>query len=120
MQSKKSAMKLLPTLAIVSLLAVFALPVDAKNNGNNKKAEEKAKKEKAQREKEREERKKVNEEIKDYLKSRDKNKNNQISKDEFLEHESDKVKGEQTFSEYDKNKDRALNKKEIQALLGLD
>lgn len=118
--NKKPAMKLLHTLAIASVLAVFALPADAKNNGNNRQAEERAKKEKAEREKERNERKKVNEQVKDYLETRDKNKDNQISKEEFLLGETDKAKGESTFNEYNKNKDRVLNKKEIKELLGID
>jgi hypothetical protein len=114
-----ATMKILHTLAIASLLSFFALPADAGNNNNNKKAIEQAKKLKAQKEKERVERKKVNEEIKDYMATRDKNKNGALSKEEFMLGESDAAKAESTFNTYDKNRDRALHKREIQAMLGL-
>jgi uncharacterized protein YlxW (UPF0749 family) len=116
---RKAAMKFMHTLAVVSLLAVFTVPADANNNGNNKKAMEQAKKQKAQKEKERAERKKVRDELKDYMESRDKNKDGSLSLEEFLGGESDKAKGQSTFTEFNKNKDRALSKKEIQTMLGL-
>lgn len=116
---RKASMKLMHTLAVVSLLAVFTVPAAANNNGNNKQAMEQAKKKKDEKEKERAERKKVRDELKDYMEDRDKNKDGSLSLDEFLSGETDKAKGESTFNEFNKNKDRSLTKKEIQTMLGL-
>ena len=113
-------MKLIPTLALVSLLVAVGTHAEARNNNNNdKRAIEQAKKQKAEREKKRAESKKAHEEITDYLERRDTNKDKSISKDEFLAAETDKAAGEREFNEHNKNKDRFLSRKEIQAMLGL-
>jgi hypothetical protein len=112
-------MKLIHTLAAVSLIAVFAVPAEANNNGNNRQAEEAARKKKAEKEKAREERKKINEELKEFMEDRDTNKDGSLSREEFLSSESDKGSGESKFNQYNKNKDRALSKSEIKEMLGL-
>jgi hypothetical protein len=114
-------MKLLHTFALVSLLAVFTTPVEAGGN-NNQRANQQAQKAKLEREKERDARKKVNEEIKEFMADRDKNKNNQISREEFITgaSEDEKEDAAEDFAEHDKNKDRSLSKSEIKEYLGLD
>lgn len=118
-RKKKPTMKLIQTLVVVSLLAVFAAPADARNNRNNNKANEQARKAKAKKEKERAERKEAHEAIEAFLKPRDKNKDGSLTKEEFLSGETDKAAGEKKFNEANKNKDRALYKTEIQAMLGM-
>lgn len=112
-------MKLIQTLVVVSLLAVFAAPVEAKGKGNNKKANEQAEKEKAKKEQERAERRNAREKVDAYMKPRDKNKDGSLTLEEFLSGETDKEAGEKKFKEYNKNNDRALYKSEVQAMLGL-
>jgi hypothetical protein len=61
----------------------------------------------------------VHDKIKEYLESRDTNKDGSVSRDEFLTAETDKAGGERKFNEHNKNKDRSLSKREIQSMLGL-
>jgi Flp pilus assembly protein TadD len=113
-------MKLIQTLVVVSLFAVFATPAEAKKRGNNsQKAAEQAQKEKARKEKDRAESRKVREKISAFMQPRDKNKDGSLTKEEFLSGETDKAAGEKKFSQFNKNNDRALYKSEIQTLLGL-
>jgi membrane protein involved in colicin uptake len=112
-------MKLIQTLVVVSMLAVFAAPAEAKKNGNNKKANEQAEKEKAKKEKERAERRVVREKVDAFMKPLDKNKDGSLTKEEFLSGETDKAAGEKKYNQYNKNNDRALYKSEIQDMLGL-
>jgi Flp pilus assembly protein TadD len=109
---KYPTMKLIQTLVVVSLLAVFAAPVEAKGNG-------KAEQEKAKKEKERAERKRVREAVEAFITPRDKNKDGSLTKEELLSGETDKAAGEKKFNDANKNNDRALYKTEIQAMLGL-
>jgi hypothetical protein len=106
-------MKIIQTLVVVSLLAVFAAPADAGNKNG------KAEQEKAKKEKERAERKRVREAVDAFMAPRDKNKDGSLTKEEFLSGETDKAAGEKKFNEANKNNDRALYKTEVQAMLGL-
>ena len=110
-------MKIPNILLLAALLSVFATPAQA--NNRNRQAQEQARKEKAEREKKREEGRKVREKIKDYMDDLDTNKDNSLSKEEFLNGEDDKDAGSRKFDEFNKNKDRVLSKSEIQEMLGL-
>ena len=115
--SKYQTMKLIQTLVVVSLLAVFAAPVQRMQERHL--ANDKAEKEKAEKEKERAERKRVREAVEAFITPRDKNKDGSLTKEEFLSGETDKAAGEKKFNDANKNNDRALYKTEIQAMLGL-
>jgi hypothetical protein len=108
-------MKPIQTLVIISLLAVFAAPVEAVNNKGSDKGDE----EKAKKEEERAERKRIREAVDAFIAPRDKNKDGSLTKEEFLSGETDKAAGEKKFNDANKNNDRALYKTEIQAMLGL-
>jgi hypothetical protein len=113
-------MKLIQTLIVLSFLAVFAAPAEAKQKGNNnQKANQQAQKEKAKKEKERAESRNVREAVSAFMKPRDKNRDGSLTKEEFLSGETDKAAGEKKYNQFNKNNDRGLYKSEIQAMLGL-
>lgn len=67
----------------------------------------------------REAKKKDREAIKDFLETKDKNKDGSLTKDEFISDEDDKEAAGKKFDEANKNGDRALSKSEISDMLGL-
>jgi DNA replication protein DnaC len=119
-------MKLIQTLALASsLLVAVGTHAEAQNRNNrnnnnyNQRALEEARKKKAERDKKRAQSKKNHEAVKKYLETYDTNKDKSISRDEFLAAAHDKARAESEFDKFNKNKDRYLSRKEIEAMLGL-
>lgn len=108
---------------LIYLLSLFlvigALPVEAKKNNQNKKAQQaqaaKEKEKKAKREAD----EKIDKQVDAFLEDHDKNKDKSVSLDEYVGSNSNAKSAEEKFNSYNKNKDRYLSKKEIQELLGL-
>lgn len=65
------------------------------------------------------ERERKREAVKQFLAEKDKNKDNSVSRDEFLAGESDETAANAKFDEFNKNRDRFLTKSEIETMLGL-
>jgi hypothetical protein len=124
---RNRAMKLIQTLALASsLLVAIGTHAEARcgcnnrnNNNYNQRALEEARKKKAERDKKRAQSKKDHEILKKYLEAHDTNNDKSISRDEFLAAAHDKARAESEFDKFNKNKDRFLSRKEIEAMLGL-
>ncbi|MCW1887361.1 hypothetical protein OKA04_21670 [Luteolibacter flavescens] len=105
------------TTAIALFLAALIVPshlasAREREREDPRKEEERKKQERADKDRKRDA-------VKDFLKKKDKNKDSSISRDEYLADEEDKEAAGKKFDEYNKNGDRSLTKKEIEALLGL-
>ncbi len=71
------------------------------------------------REKERAIKEKDREAIKDFLESKDKNKDGSVRRDEYLADANDKEAAGKEFDEANKDRDSSLSKSEISEMLGL-
>jgi hypothetical protein len=71
------------------------------------------------REKERAIKEKDREAIKDFLESKDKNKDGSVRRDEYLADANDKEAAGKEFDEANKDRDSSLSKSEISDMLGL-
>ena len=111
----------IPNLIILSLLFSLAMPAHAKCGGKRgggkcgkpSRASIAQAKRAAQREKEKEA-------VKEYLLTKDLNKDGSLSMDEFCAGEDSKSQAEKAFEQANKNGDRYLTKSEIGEMLGFD
>jgi len=58
--------------------------------------------------------------LKSYMESRDKNNDGSLTKDEYMESETDKEAAGKAFDAANKNGDRSLTKTEIGEMIGID
>jgi Ca2+-binding EF-hand superfamily protein len=107
-------MKLASLFSIVALSLVLPAHAQNKDGGGKKQSEEKQK-----RLAERAERSKKREAVDEVLAEKDQNNDGSLTREEYLTGESDTDAANARFDEYNKNGDRYLSKKELEASLGL-
>lgn len=103
---------------LVFVLAAFAMiaTVEARQSSGAAKA---AQAQKAKLDKEKAERDRKRGAVKELLDSKDTNHDGSLTKDEYIAGEADADAAGKRFDQFNKNKDRYLQKEEIEALLGL-
>lgn len=103
-------------IVLMIILAALIVPAEAKKKkgGGGKGDPKQAEKAKKDAEKDRK-RKGVD----DFLAQKDKNSDRIVTKPEYLDGVADAEAAGKKFDQFNKNKDRALSKSEIEALLGL-
>ena len=112
-------MKIIASILAFSLALGF-LPAEAQNRGRNNDAARRAMAEKRKKDQEKKaERERVNKEIDAFLKDHDKNGDGSVSLEEYVASSSNAKEAEETFKQFNKNRDRYLSKTEIKELLGL-
>lgn len=109
-------MKFPSLLAILALCLVIPAEAAKKKGGAAAKAAQEKKKQKLA---DRAERTEKREAVDAVLDVKDKNNDGSLSLDEFLIGETDAEDATARFNEFNKNGDRYLSKKEIEAMLGL-
>jgi hypothetical protein len=110
---------LVKSLAIILTLGCFAVPAEAKGNGQNRAVQKANQQKEAEKRKEKQERDTKREAVDKYLAKKDTNHDGSLTRDEFLVGEKDAAKANLDFDHYDANHDRRLERNEILALLGM-
>jgi len=99
----------------LSALMLFAA---ADANAANKGGDDKGKQKEAEKQKEREARSQKREAAKAAMEAKDKNKDGNLSLEEFIDGEADPAAATKRFTTFNKNKDRWLSMGELSSSLG--
>lgn len=104
-----------PLILSLSFLCLIILPAEAaKRRGPSKEQQQEQKEKQAERERA----DKARDGVKEVLAAKDKNDDGTLTKEEYLTGEADAVAAAAKFDQFNKNGDRSLSKKEIEASLG--